>query len=595
VEVPELPGSKADGATRQEAIAIAEIVIQEWTETAQSLGRPVPEPHSALLCTPQTAERLGLDKAMVRCYSVLGRLPARKTGKGWAIQRRDYTPTEAPMVRSYVKINLVAWMLLFAAFVTSCTSAGEKHSYLTVDEVWQKADSLNGKQVQVRGYPFFQKTQTLVLCEPQRCNCNESQGELILVGEELQPENFGKILDLPTISIASSSLKCKGDECTMKCTPFDPTVAREFELVGTLKMEHDDLFLDDLDLAASRQRIDQEWLPIETGTFTVSGKSTPSQTQSPTPTLSPDQLTAMELPADAWISHGPDGRGITALVVDPATPTTLYAASNGTGVFKSSDGGRSWIEVNSGLTNSDVLALVIDPHSPATLYAGTLDGVFKTTDGGENWSTASTGLTRLYVQALAIDPLTPSILYAGIENGGVFKTSNGGESWIAVNEGIREPFCTALAINPEGVIVYAGCGDGIYQSTDGGESWRETSNGLTTYFVAVLEIDLKTPSTLYAGGKGAFKSMDNGESWSEISVGLPDAAVRALAIDPQQLITLYAGTGMGVYQSTDGGASWRAFGEKSENAIVLALAIDPTLPTTLYAGTVGGEVYAIHP
>jgi excisionase family DNA binding protein len=89
VEISELPGCMADGATRQEAIANAEIVIREWVETAKSLGRSIPEPQGALLSTPEAAERLGLSEAMVRRYCAQGRLPATKVGKGWAIRRRD--------------------------------------------------------------------------------------------------------------------------------------------------------------------------------------------------------------------------------------------------------------------------------------------------------------------------------------------------------------------------------------------------------------------------------------------------------------------------------------------------------------------------
>jgi len=89
VEVPELPGCMADGVSRQEAIANAEILIWEWIETAQSLGRSIPQPQSALLSIPEAAERLGLSDAMVRRYCAQGRLPAKKVGKGWAIRRWD--------------------------------------------------------------------------------------------------------------------------------------------------------------------------------------------------------------------------------------------------------------------------------------------------------------------------------------------------------------------------------------------------------------------------------------------------------------------------------------------------------------------------
>jgi excisionase family DNA binding protein len=89
VEVPELPGCMADGKTRQEALANAETIIQEWLETAHDLGRSVPTPQGRLLTITETAERLGLSIAMVRRYCADGKLPAKKIGRDWVIQRRD--------------------------------------------------------------------------------------------------------------------------------------------------------------------------------------------------------------------------------------------------------------------------------------------------------------------------------------------------------------------------------------------------------------------------------------------------------------------------------------------------------------------------
>jgi excisionase family DNA binding protein len=89
VEVPELPGCMADGRTRQEALFNAEIVIQEWIETAQASGRPIPQPQGRLLTVSEAAERLGLSIALVRRYCAQGKLPARKMGRDWTILRRD--------------------------------------------------------------------------------------------------------------------------------------------------------------------------------------------------------------------------------------------------------------------------------------------------------------------------------------------------------------------------------------------------------------------------------------------------------------------------------------------------------------------------
>jgi len=79
-------------------------------------------------------------------------------------------------------------------------------------------------------------------------------------------------------------------------------------------------------------------------------------------------------------------------------------------VFKSTDGGASWSTAN---ISNGVLVLVIDPVTPTTLYAGAGGGVYKSIDGGGIWSAAATGLPTTNVSALAIDLATPTTLYAG--------------------------------------------------------------------------------------------------------------------------------------------------------------------------------------
>jgi hypothetical protein len=73
--------------------------------------------------------------------------------------------------------------------------------------------------------------------------------------------------------------------------------------------------------------------------------------------------------------------------------------------------------MNIGLTDTHVLALVIEPAAPASLYVGTKSRVFKTTNGGEYWSEIDAGLVNTFVAALAIDPSMPSTLYAGVVGG----------------------------------------------------------------------------------------------------------------------------------------------------------------------------------
>ena len=103
--------------------------------------------------------------------------------------------------------------------------------------------------------------------------------------------------------------------------------------------------------------------------------------------------------------------------MDPKDPATVYAATNWSGVFKSTDGGESWTAINSGLANSMVYSLAISPSDDAIIYAGTRNGVFKTVDGGRHWTAASYGFPKAIggtlIDMLAIDPTNPKIVYAG--------------------------------------------------------------------------------------------------------------------------------------------------------------------------------------
>ena len=174
-------------------------------------------------------------------------------------------------------------------------------------------------------------------------------------------------------------------------------------------------------------------------------------------------------------------------------------------MFKSTNGGGNWSAVNTGLTGTTVHALAIDPATPATLYAGTDGGVFKSTNGGGNWSAVNTGLTNTMVYALAIDPATPTTLYAGTWQRRVQEHERRRELERGQHRPDRLPMFTPWRLirrrRPPSMRGHDG--GGVFKSTNGGGNWSAVNTGLTNTYVHALAIDPATPATLYAGTMAA--------------------------------------------------------------------------------------------
>src|SRR5579864_3076411 len=157
----------------------------------------------------------------------------------------------------------------------------------------------------------------------------------------------------------------------------------------------------------------------------------------------------------------------TVLVVDPKNSSTLYAGTD-QGVVKSMNGGASWIDASSGLANGSVSALVIDPITPSTLYVVSrsfgppVNTIFKSTNGGASWNALDTGLPpNVSINLLTIDPKNPSTIYffsppiggppgpGGPPSTAFLKSTDGGASWNAIDTGFApNTFIGSLAIDP---------------------------------------------------------------------------------------------------------------------------------------------------
>jgi photosystem II stability/assembly factor-like uncharacterized protein len=273
------------------------------------------------------------------------------------------------------------------------------------------------------------------------------------------------------------------------------------------------------------------------------------------------------------------GRGLEAapffthVAVSPVRPGNVYAATSTasdagrshSGVFVSTDGGRSWRRAGLVLSGTFVATLVVAPSQPSTVYAGTNHGLFKSTTRGRVWRKLS--LPPGLVTGLAADPERPKHLYATVEGQGVFRSTDGGRRWNGAMTPARYGgYVATIAFEP--LIrggVYAGTADGIYHRVRGGP-WRRIDGGLMqgNRRVHDFAFDTRNAGTMYAVTycAGLFKSRDAGRTWRRINRGFvePCRPPFSVAVDPLDSSVLYAltpGTGLGLYKSTDAGSSWR--------------------------------------
>jgi hypothetical protein len=213
-------------------------------------------------------------------------------------------------------------------------------------------------------------------------------------------------------------------------------------------------------------------------------------------------------------------------------------------VFKSTDGGRTWARTSLGPSGIYVWTLGADPKDANTLYAGTNGrGLYETTDGGIGWTAINNGLTDLNPRAVVVDPNDSNTVYVGTADSGMFKSTDGGNHWSRA--GLAGEGINSLSLDPQNSqVLYAGGSPGLWKSLDGGHTWLNIMPNLTVSRAGGILIDPTDSNTLYVGteDRGVFMSSDGGHSWSPLNDGLTNLTVYAMAMDPQDPHTIYAGT-----------------------------------------------------
>ncbi len=285
------------------------------------------------------------------------------------------------------------------------------------------------------------------------------------------------------------------------------------------------------------------------------------------------------------------------VAIDPHNPEVIWlgggeanprnSVSIGDGVYKSTDGGKTWKRM--GLPdNRHVSRIVINPLDTDTVYVGALGhafgpsqerGVFKTTDGGKTWEKVLYIDEEHGVADLEIDPANPNILYAamwkfqrnpwtfvsGSEKGGVFKTVDGGETWTKLTEGLpklmgRIAVKTAPS-NPNTVYVLAESNEGtLFRSENRGEKFVKVNDATNIasrgFYFTQLRVDPVDENRVYAVSGSLLVSIDGGKTFKRIS-RKTHVDFHALWIDPKDPSRLWQGQDGGVAVSNDRGENWR--------------------------------------
>ena len=319
---------------------------------------------------------------------------------------------------------------------------------------------------------------------------------------------------------------------------------------------------------------------------------------------------------------------IGAIAVAPSNPNIVYigtgdvsnvggAVNQGDGIWKSTDAGETWQHI--GLEDSrHIVAIWIDPKNPDVVFAAALGhtyaaneqrGVFKTTDGGKTWRKVLYKDDKTGAVDVAFAPDNPQIGFAalwyhyvtpgnplagllGTGGAGIYKTADGGETWQAVTiPALAKAHLgrMGVAVAPGGqrvfIIVSERKEGGLYRSDDGGATWKRTTQDARIqgngYFSRVF-LDPHNSDIVYVAQTSLYRSTDGGTTFESYKGAPGGDDNHALWIDPTNSNYMIMGSDQGATVSMDGGKSWSSWYNQPTGQFY-HLSTDNRFPYWIYA------------
>ena len=278
------------------------------------------------------------------------------------------------------------------------------------------------------------------------------------------------------------------------------------------------------------------------------------------------------------------GKGrVNAIAFDPFNANKYWVGAPNGGLWLTTDGGSSYSSNTDQMPTLGVSSIIINPAHPDSMYIGTGDrdsgnspglGVYKSTDGGSTWLQSNTGMGNKKVGMMVMHPTNKNILIAAT-SGGIYKSTNAASNWILVSSNNNNYRDIKLhPTNPD--YVYATANGDFYRSTDGGDSWSKITQGLIPCNRLVIGVSKDEPNSvlcLLTGGsqtfQGIFKSTDYGQSFTRITsedhpniLGYNDGDDKSQAgydlcmlVDTSNIDHILVGS-INIHESTDGGVNF---------------------------------------